>query len=231
MVEFAKNDILFAHMALGLEPGLSSAAKRVGAALLEHFNRKTARCDPSVERLARLLGVDERTIRRATNDLVAKGLFKKSSHGGRHNTAAYSPNWSCFRLKIADWNARMKSGKGVGEASRNRAEMSGDIGQKCPLDADKNALQTDRTNRKKEPGAVSLSTDGPLADRKGLGNESTKQPTQLNLAQALRDVKSACRSDAAQAAHARKLSQSIQALPSAEEREAAWMQAMSEDTV
>ncbi len=230
MVELAKNDILFAHMALGLASGLSGAAKSVGTAILEHYNRKTARCDPSVERLAGLLGVDEKTVRRATNDLVAKGLFKKSSHGGRHNTAAYSPNWPCFRIIIAEWNARMKSGKGVGEASRNWAEMSGDIGRKSPFDADKNALQTDRSNRKKEPCAVSLSTDGPLAGRKGLGNEGTKRPTQRNLAQALRGIRSVSRSDAAQAAHARKLSQSIQVLPSAEEREAAWMQAMSEDT-
>ncbi|WP_457936904.1 helix-turn-helix domain-containing protein [Mesorhizobium sp. 10J20-29] len=229
MIELAKNDILFAHMALGLAPGLSSAAKRVGAALLEHFNRKTGRCDPSVERLARLLGVDEKTIRRATKDLVAKGMFKKSSHGGRHNTAAYSPNWPCFRLIIADWNALMKSGKGVGKASINRTEMSGDIGQKCPLDADKNALQTDRTNRKKEPGAVSLSTDGAVAGGKGLGKEGAKQP-QRNTVHGFSGGKSVSRSDAAEAAEARKQSQSIQSLPSVEEREAAWMQAMSGDT-
>ena len=229
MVELAKNDILFAHMALGLAPGLSSAAKRVGAALLDHYNRKTARCDPSVERLARLLGVDEKTIRRATNDLVAKGMFKKSSHGGRHNTAAYSPNWTCFRLIIADWNARMKSGKGVGKASANRTEMSGDMGQKCPVDADKNALQTDRTNRKKEPGAVSLSTDGAVADGKGLGKEGAKQPIQQNIVHGYSGGKSVSRSDAAEAAEARKLSKWIKSLPTTEKRIEAWMQAMPRD--
>ncbi len=230
MVELAKNDILFAHLALGLERGLSSAAKRVGAAILEHYNRKTGRCDPSVERLARLLGVDEKTIRRATNDLVAKGLFKKSSHGGRHNTAAYSPNWPCFRLIVADWNALMRSRRGVGEASTNRAEMSEGIGQKCPLDADRNVLQTDRTNRKKEPGAVSLSTDASVAGSKGLGKEGAKQPTQRNIVRGFSGGKSVSRSDAAEAAEARKLSHEIQSLPTAEKRFAAWMQAMPRDT-
>ncbi len=229
-MELAKNDILFAHMAIGLVPDLSSAAKRVGAAILEHFNRKTARCDPSVERLARLLGLDEKTIRRATNDLVAIGLFKKSSHGGRHHTAAYSPNWQRFRSIVADWNARMRSGEGEKRASTNRAKMSGNTGQKCPVEPGRNALQTVRTNRKKEPVAVSLSIDEALSGQEGLGNESATRPTQRYLVQVLPGGKSVSHADAAQAAHGRKLSRSIKSLPSTEERMAAWLQAMSEAT-
>ncbi len=78
------NDILFAHKALNIVPGPSANARRVAGAIIDHFNRKTGQCDPSVGRLARLLGVNRATVIRATNDLCSEesGLFENSSHGG-----------------------------------------------------------------------------------------------------------------------------------------------------
>jgi hypothetical protein len=53
---------LLACKAIGLEPGLSSSARRVGCAIIDHFNRQNGRCDPSVPRLARLLKLHVRTV-------------------------------------------------------------------------------------------------------------------------------------------------------------------------
>mgnify|MGYP002622661614 CR=1 FL=1 len=56
MPRLAKTDVMFAHMALHLAAGLSPSARRVGAAIIEHYNKKTGQCDPSIERLARIYG-------------------------------------------------------------------------------------------------------------------------------------------------------------------------------
>lgn len=46
-------DIVYAQKTLLLFPGLSSAARTIGGAILDHFNKRTARCDPGIDRLGK----------------------------------------------------------------------------------------------------------------------------------------------------------------------------------
>lgn len=46
-----KNDVLFAHKALNLLPGLSVAGRRVASALIDHCNREVlSRAEPQATR-------------------------------------------------------------------------------------------------------------------------------------------------------------------------------------
>jgi DNA-binding MarR family transcriptional regulator len=101
-------DTLLALKALCLHGGLTSNERRVGAALIEHFNRRTSQCDPSMGRLAGLLGIHKRTVLRAIDGLEAAGLFKKIRHGGYSGRNFYVPIWSSFRAICEDWDRRMK---------------------------------------------------------------------------------------------------------------------------
>ncbi len=55
MAILQENDILFAHKALNIMSGLTEATRRVAGAIIDHFNKQTGQCDPSIERLATLL--------------------------------------------------------------------------------------------------------------------------------------------------------------------------------
>ena len=104
-------DVAVARRALGLVVGLSGGAHNVAYALLEHYNRATGQCDPSVARLATMLGLSVATVKRATNELCQEySLFEKSSHGGNSHRAKYVPNWEKLRAVADDWDARMASG-------------------------------------------------------------------------------------------------------------------------
>ncbi|MEW9617174.1 helix-turn-helix domain-containing protein [Shinella sp. S4-D37] len=112
MAILEENDILFAHKALNVMAGLTEATKRVAAAIIDHFNKRTGQCDPSIERLATLLGIDRATVIRATEKLHELGYVEKMSHGGKAHRASYLPNWDGFRAIVEDWDARMKTGDG-----------------------------------------------------------------------------------------------------------------------
>lgn len=132
-----RNDIAIAQKAIGLARGLSGADKAVAAAIIDHFNQKTGQCDPSNERLAALLDIDQKTVRRATAALSAEhAMFIKKSHGGKSCRASYTPVWATFRAIVDDWSRRMKSGEDDEGSDENRAEMSGServrTGQNCP---------------------------------------------------------------------------------------------------
>lgn len=151
------NAVFFAYKALAVAPDLSANDRRVGGAIIDHFNKKTGQCDPSIERLSALLGVDEKSVRRATHRLCERGLFKKASHGGKSHRASYLPCWAEFRQIVGNWELRMRSRKCASNNGDNRAEMSGSTGQECPVEPGKNALQTPVINLSKEP---SFTTDG-----------------------------------------------------------------------
>jgi DNA-binding MarR family transcriptional regulator len=99
-------DITLAFKAIGLSPVLSGSEKRVLTAILDHFNRRTAQCDPSLERIATLLGINRRTVLRAIERCVAIGFMKKVRHGGNFHRNMYIPVWSRFRRSEAEWKAR-----------------------------------------------------------------------------------------------------------------------------
>lgn len=163
-----KNDIPIAHKALLLARDLSSADKAVAAAILDHFNRKTGQCDPSVGRLADLLSIDERTVKRATKALCGEhGLFEKTSHGGNAGRASYHPCWTKFREIVRAWDARMKSNSEPYKVT----EMPPSTGQDCPLGGDKNAPQTYISNPSNKPISLPPAENPSTHDLKsdGLG--------------------------------------------------------------
>jgi hypothetical protein len=151
-------DIISALKAIALSPA-SSAAHRVAGALLDHFNRKTGQCDPSVERLAWLLEIDTKTVKTATSQLCALGLFKKSSHGGYGHRASYSPQWQEYNRLMDAWQAKMKSkttrANGVktppSDDGENGAETPSSTGRKHPFKGGENAPQTYSSNQSNKP--------------------------------------------------------------------------------
>lgn len=83
-----------AHIVLGMVPGLSPSARRVGHTLIEHRNRKTGRCDPSHDRLATILELSEATVYRALAELCDTNgaLFEKVTEEGSQRARFY-PRW------------------------------------------------------------------------------------------------------------------------------------------
>ena len=55
---------------------LTPAASRVAFWLTHHLDRETHMCWPSIERLARLTGLDKKTVRQAIYDLEAAGYIE-----------------------------------------------------------------------------------------------------------------------------------------------------------
>jgi len=106
-------DIVFAQKTLLLSPGMSSAARTIGGAILDHFNKRTGQCDPGIDRLAKLTGLSRRAVTRAIDELGSEtvGLFHKVRHGGKSHRNAYTPNFDVFRSFVAAWDERMKTGE------------------------------------------------------------------------------------------------------------------------
>ena len=246
-----KNDISIAHKAINLARGLSSADKAVAAALIDHYNVKTGQCDPSIERLAMLLGINEKTVRRSTNDLSGvHKLFEKRSHGGKSCRASYKPNWHSFREIVKDWGVRMRSGTpptsdenplDVTHVTRderdnfereNRAEMSAVTGQKCPVEPGRNVLQTYTSNLFNQPTvAPQAQTGGGTArhqpsnstQEKGLGNVQAGADRPPGYQASERAAPTGCsRSDAAWQAAQRRVNAAI-ASADPEWRHALWL--------
>jgi len=97
------SDTFVAHKAISLAEDLTGTEKRVAATIIDHFNRKTGRCDPALGSIARLLGVSRRTVIRAVGSLVLKGYIRKTRHGGYFHRNSYEPIWSRFHTNAAKW--------------------------------------------------------------------------------------------------------------------------------
>lgn len=103
-----KLDTTLALKAIALSKLLTKTEKAVGAAVLDHFNRKTARCDPSQETIAALLGIDRRTVNRAITKLVRIGFLKSLRHGGARHCNSYQPCWPRFRAEEDRWRSERR---------------------------------------------------------------------------------------------------------------------------
>lgn len=99
-------DILIAFKSISLAPDLSVTEKRVASALIDHFNRQTTQCDPSLDTLATLLGIHRRTVIRSVNRLVLFKYFRRIRHGGKFHRNFYQPLWPRFRELEAEWKIR-----------------------------------------------------------------------------------------------------------------------------
>jgi predicted transcriptional regulator len=134
-------DTLLALKAISLASRLKENDRRVAAALIEHFNRRTGQCDPGLKRIANLLGISTRTVIRSIHRLEAAGLFQKVRHGGHLNRNRYEPIWSRLREIEAEWCARFAR-----SAQSRVTEMSPAGCQPCHIDSDSSGVQTCRSN-------------------------------------------------------------------------------------
>ena len=161
----------------------------------------------------------------------ADGLFERVTHGGRSHRTAYLPRWDRLNAIVDDWDLRMKDGS----PPRKVAELRRSRSQDCDVEGRKNATQTDRRNRQKEPTVqVEGSEDGggvshrPASQdrRNGLRKNSEPQPQRF-LVHAITGGKAPSRQVAAEAAVERRRADEIGKLPR-HEREAAWLAAMGD---
>lgn len=136
------SDTFIAHKAINLADDLSGTEKRVAAAIIDHFNRKTGQCDPSLNSIAGLVGVSRRTVIRAIGTLVQKGYLDKTRHGGKFHRNAYLPIWSRFRAMETKWNKR----RAASNRKTGSAEVSPLQGQACQLAGDADVPQTCPSN-------------------------------------------------------------------------------------
>lgn len=170
------SDNLLAHKAISLCEDLSSSEKRVAAAIIDHYNRKTGQCDPGLGRIARLIGVSRRTVIRAVGALAKKGYIRKHRHGGNYHRNQYEPDWTHFRAMEAKWKAR-KSGAGRKPVA---TDVSPSERQGCHVGDDTSVTQTLPRNSLKETLAAANSgvqprTSSVLATSEGLGNEANRK--------------------------------------------------------
>jgi predicted transcriptional regulator len=97
---------LMVHKAINLATELSNSEKRVAGALIDHYNRRTGQCDPSLDCIAELIGMSRRTVIRAIARLQKLGFIRRVRHGGKFHRNRYEPVWSRFVQVEAEWNGR-----------------------------------------------------------------------------------------------------------------------------
>jgi len=136
------SDSLIAFKIICLCDDLSPTTRRVAAALVEHFNRRTGLCDPSLARLAALLGVDRRTVIRAVRELTKKGYVVRTRHGGYNHRNSYAPCWAFFRKKQDLWRSHW----GIVGLRRSAQFMSHLKRQSCHVREGKLVDQTSSNN-------------------------------------------------------------------------------------
>jgi hypothetical protein len=163
--------ILIAFKVIALAEDLTAVERQVAATLLDSFNRNTGQCDPSLERVAGLLNVHRRTVIRATAKLEARGLFRKTRHGGYSHRNHYEPIWSRFRDLEAQWRRRFEA------AARNRRTgLSSSTGHASHDASGTGATQTCCSNRANLtlPDRHSDAGSGPGVAPRGRNGLATK---------------------------------------------------------
>ena len=156
---------LIAFKALSLCDDLIATRRRVLAALIEHFNRQNGRCDPSVDRLAALLGINRRTVFRALKSLVVKGYIVRYRHGGLQHRNQYVPNWPFFIAIVEKWDeqfraaSRARLATDVSPSRRQSGHLAGGPSVTQTF-SDNHAKQTLESIRKKNASEVRNGTTG-----------------------------------------------------------------------
>ena len=123
---------------IALSDKLNGTEKQVAAALIDSYNRKTGRCDPSEGTLAVWIGKSKRTVQRAIDRLVRLKLFRKKRHGGNNHCNSYEPQWEYYRLLERAY----KQGRDEHSKRFARQELSPLGCQPCHSSDDKVGTQT-----------------------------------------------------------------------------------------
>src|SRR6266436_4555354 len=164
------SDSLLAHKAINLSDDLSGSEKRVAAAIIDHYNRKTGQCDPGLGTIARLIGVSRRTVIRAVGVLAKKGYIRKQRHGGKFHRNQYEPDWAHFRALEKRWSARRSN-----TVQESATDLSPLQRQSCHVSGDADVTQTSSRNSLNETLAVDATgrpwTSNSLIADQGLSRE------------------------------------------------------------
>jgi hypothetical protein len=167
-------DITIAHKAINLTSDLSGTDKRVAGAIIDSFNRKTGQCDPSLGRIAGLLGISRRTVIRAVQRLEKLRLLRKRRHGGHSHRNSYEPSWVRFRELDAQWSVRFRTKSGWS------TNVSPSECQSCRDAGDADGTQTCLINQSKEtrPDAPCSAKEQPgdRINRKGQPIKEERSP-------------------------------------------------------
>jgi hypothetical protein len=75
-------------------PGLTPVARRVGIALICFMDSRTRDCFPAAITIAGRLGVSERAVKKAKDELRNAGLIDWSNPGGPRHVSRYGFNWA-----------------------------------------------------------------------------------------------------------------------------------------
>jgi hypothetical protein len=129
---FERNDVLIAFKHIGISEQLNGTEKQLAVFLVDSYNRKTGRCDPSEETAAHILGRSTRTIISAGHRLVQLNLFRKRKHGGNNHCNSYEPVWEAFRELERVYKLRRKRWAG----RFARTELSPSMCQPCHSETD-----------------------------------------------------------------------------------------------
>lgn len=171
---------LIAHKAISLAAELSNAEKRVAAAIIDHFNRRTGQCDPSLDCIAELIGMSRRTVIRATDRLQKLGFVRRIRHGGHYHRNSYEPVWSRFLQVEADWKSRRSARR----ARLDTPKLSSCSGQSRHVGGDTADPQTFTSNLLKETSDVQRlsqsSTWSVSNDKSGSAIEANLLPNPPN---------------------------------------------------
>ncbi|WP_158671935.1 helix-turn-helix domain-containing protein [Bradyrhizobium guangdongense] len=137
-----KSDVLIAFKAISLTTDMSVTEKRVAATLLDHYNRDTGQCDPALNTIATLLGINRRTAIRATGSLERSGYFRIDRHGGKFHRNSYQPIWARFRACENGWAEKRKRAKQFRSAASELSPLQG-----CHIGGGDSATQTYANNQ------------------------------------------------------------------------------------
>jgi Helix-turn-helix domain len=91
-------------LAIAAQYGVASETL-VGMRLLDHYNAKFGRCDPSFATIARAIGIDRRTVIRAVQTLIADGWITKRTRGGGNGGAHVSNSFDFIWDRAGDSSA------------------------------------------------------------------------------------------------------------------------------
>jgi predicted transcriptional regulator len=131
-------DTLMAYKAINLAMELSNSDKRVAGAIVDHFNRRTNQCDPSLDCIAELICMSRRTVMRAIDRLERLGFVRRIRHGGHYHRNQYELVWSRFIQVEAEWKSR----RGARRARFGTAKVSPCQAQPRHIAGDKSGPQT-----------------------------------------------------------------------------------------
>lgn len=171
----ARLDMLLAFKAISLSPTLSGTEKQILATILDHFNQKTAQCDPSLGGIAELLSVDRRTVMRAIKRAEQLGLFKKVRHGGNYHRNHYAPAWLQYRRFEESWRQKKRERS----LRHKRTSMSPLQGERSHFAGGEAAPQTYPINKSNETchsGSANKEHYQPYSST----NVTRQQPQRLN---------------------------------------------------